>query len=148
MHQTSRLFAGALAFGALLSIALGVPTLAEEAQPRPPLERQVRGLAGKDIRIAVFVNVTERCTPGPLPSIKLAQAPANGTVTVKNAKLRVTNIRDCLGLEAPAFIAVYRARPDFSGTDTVVLEVKDAVGKAVQTQTITIHVSAVGRENI
>ena len=110
------------------------------AQPETPvIERSVKVQAGKDARVAVFANIRSDCTPGPLPTIKLKLAPTRGKITVKTAKFRATNIRHCLAIEVPAYVAIYRADADFSGSDVVELEIVDASGKQkIERLTITI----------
>ena len=38
-----------------------------------------------------------------------------GKVSIKNAKIRATNIKNCLAIQVPAYVAFYRAEADFSG---------------------------------
>jgi len=121
----------------LLICLLAAPSL---AQPETPvIERSVKVQAGKDARVAVFANIRSDCTPGPLPTIKLKLAPTRGKITVKTAKFRATNIKHCLAIEVPAYVAIYRADADFSGSDVVELEIVDASGKQkIERLTITI----------
>ena len=95
----------------------------------PVTERSVKVQAGKDTRIAVFANIRNDCTPGPLPTIKLKLAPTRGKITVRSAKFRATNFKNCLAIEVPAYIAIYRADQDFAGDDVAELEVVEANGK-------------------
>jgi hypothetical protein len=95
----------------------------------PVTERSVKVQAGKDSRIAVFANIRNDCTPGPLPTIKLKLAPARGKITVRSVKFRATNFKNCLAIEVPAYIAVYRADQEFAGDDVAELEVVEANGK-------------------
>jgi hypothetical protein len=53
--------------------------------------------------------------------------------------LRATNFKQCLAAEVPAFIAIYRSQPDFSGSDELTLEVVSANGK-IQLQRIEVTV--------
>ena len=94
-----------------------------------PVERELRVQAGRDVRVGIYTNVRPDCTTGPLPSIRLATAPAHGTVTVKRGSLKATNVKQCLAIEVPAFIAFYRAAMEFSGTDEFELEVTVPGGK-------------------
>jgi hypothetical protein len=109
----------------------------------PSIERTVKAQGGRDVRIGVFASIRPDCTAGALPTIRLKDPPKHGKVTVKQAKLRTTNIRQCLAMEVPAFVAIYRSNPNYSGDDVVVLEVINSSGK-VQIQTITIKVGPVG----
>ena len=107
------------------------------------VDRTARGPAGQDIRVGVYVNVRQDCTSGPLPTIRLTTAPAHGKVTVKKAKINATNYRQCLALEVPGYVAIYKSQPDFSGNDVLILEVKFPNGKTeVQRITVTVTLSS------
>ena len=93
------------------------------------LEREVKAAAGRDIRIGIFANIRPDCTAGPLPAIRLLAAPAHGAVTVKRGTLKATNLKQCLGIEVPAFVAFYRAATDFNGADEFELEIGFAGGR-------------------
>jgi hypothetical protein len=72
--------------------------------------------------------------------------PAHGKVTVKQGKLRATNIKNCLGMELPAFVAIYRSARDFIGQDRFTLEVVGSNGKTqVQQVTVTVMQSGHGQ---
>jgi hypothetical protein len=86
------------------------------------VDRTAQGQAGKDVRVGVYVNVQPDCTSGPLPSIRLSSAPAHGKVTVRKAKVRATNYKQCLALEADGYVAFYKSKPDFSGNDVSFLK--------------------------
>jgi hypothetical protein len=63
------------------------------------------------------------CASGPLRASRLATPPAHGSVTVKRGTLKATNIKQCLAIEVPAFVAFYGASADFSGADDFELEI-------------------------
>jgi len=50
------------------------------------------------------------CTAGPLPAIRLSVAPEHGTVTVRRATLKATNVKQCVAAALPAFVAFYRPK--------------------------------------
>ena len=104
-------------------------------------ERTAKGQAGQDIRIGVFASIRPDCKTGPLPTIRLKEPPTHGNVIVKQGKLRTTNFKQCLAAEVPAFIVIYKSKPEFSGSDAVTLEVVDASGKT-QVQRITVTVGS------
>ena len=79
------------------------------------VNRTASGQPDTDIRVGVYVNRRPDCTSDPLPSIRLTSPPENGKVTVKKAKVTATNYKQCLALEVPAFIALYRSRAEFCG---------------------------------
>jgi hypothetical protein len=93
------------------------------------VERDVKALPGRDVRVGIYTSIRPDCTSGPLPAIRLAGAPAHGTVTVKRATLKATNFKQCLAAEVPAFVAFYRAAQDFNGADEFDLEVSFAGGR-------------------
>jgi hypothetical protein len=122
---------------AALVIALAGAALAESRTS----ERTARAQSGRDVRIAVYINVRPDCTSGPLPTIRLTAPPSNGTVTVRKGNVSVTNYKQCLALQVPGFFAFYRSRSEFSGTDTLELEVKYPSGR-VEIQRFQITVGA------
>jgi hypothetical protein len=106
----------------------------------PPVERQVKGKPDTNINAGIFTTIRNDCTAGPMPAVRLVTPPAHGQVTVKQGRLRATNIKQCLGMELPAFIAIYRSAQDFIGQDSFVLEVTGAGGKT-QLQRIIVTVA-------
>lgn len=110
------------------------------------LERQAKGQSGRDIRIAVFASIKPDCTAGQLPTVRLKEPPTNGTVTVKQGRMRTTNFKQCLAVEVPAFVAFYRSSPGFSGQDSVLVEVVSADGKTqLQRFTVTVEKPPLGQ---
>src|SRR6476661_8855180 len=105
----------------------------------PTVERQVKGKPDTNINAGIFATIRNNCTAGPLPAVRLVMPPAHGQVTVKQGKLRATNLKQCLGMELPAFIAIYRSAQDFIGQDIFMLEVTGAGGKT-QLQRIIVTV--------
>lgn len=123
------------AIAALLCLA----ALAAHAQGNL-LERQVKAVPGRDVRVGIYTDIRPDCTAGPLPAIRLVAAPAHGTVTVKRGTLKATNFKQCLATEVPAFVAFYRAANDFNGTDEFELEISFPSGRK-QLQHIRVSVS-------
>lgn len=122
--------------------ALLVSTAVASAQSRT-VERTAKGPPAKDIRVGVYLNVQPDCSSGVLPSIRLIAPPANGTVNVKRGKVTATNYKQCMALEVPGFIALYRSKANFVGTDTLTLEVKYPHGRT-EVQKITVKVGDTG----
>ena len=114
-NLTSRLALAIAIFG-------GLPAVLALAQGNIP-ERELKAAAGRDLRVGVYTDIRADCTSGPLPAIKLGVPSAHGAVTVKRGTLKATNIKQCLATEAPAFVAFYRAAPDFRGSDQFALEI-------------------------
>ena len=103
------------------------------------VDRTAKGEPGKDIRVGVYINVRPDCSSGPLPTIRLAVAPQNGTVTVKKSNVHATNYKQCLALEVPGYVAFYHSKPNFVGTDVLNLEITFPGGKTeVQKITVTV----------
>jgi hypothetical protein len=142
-----------LLLSCLLSAATGAlaqqpdpvaPAPAPQAQPpqapqvRGTIEREVKAQpGGQPVRIGVYTNIQPDCTSGELPAVKLGQEPKHGAVVVRQGRIRLTNHKQCLALEVPAFIAFYRPKSDFPGKDVLTLEVRNKEGK-LQVQRITI----------
>ena len=123
-------------------VVLGVASIGVtivSAQDATTIERSAKGPTAKNIEVGLYLNVKPDCTSGTLPGIRLVQPPANGTVTIKEGKVRATNYKQCLALEVPGFIAFYQSKPDFVGTDRVLIEVKYQEGRT-ELQRITIYV--------
>ena len=108
------------------------------------VERRAKGPSGANIRIGMYINVKPDCTSGPLPTIRLVGVPENGKVNVRRVNVQATNYRQCLALSVPGYIAFYRSRPGFSGTDLVTLEIKLPDGHT-EVQKITVTVAGADR---
>ncbi len=105
------------------------------------VERSAKGPTAKNIQVGIYLNVLSDCTSGTLPAIRLVNPPANGTISIKQGKVRATNYKQCLALEVPGFIAFYQSKPDFTGTDVAIIEVKYPQGRT-ELQRITINVGS------
>jgi hypothetical protein len=131
-----------LAFG--LAIVGGTSALWAQTATQT-VERSVKAVPNKDVQIGVYLNVLSDCTSGPLPTIRLAAAPAAGKVVVKTAKVKATNYKACLALEVPAYVAFYKSPPEFLGDDVLTIEVKYPGGRT-EIQKITVRVSGPGAQ--
>lgn len=105
------------------------PTQHGQTQQSVNVERNASGVSDKDIQVGVYVNVKADCSSGPLPTIRLVEQPTRGKVNVKSGKVNARNYKQCLALEVPAYVAVYRSEPNFTGMDSFLLEVKYASGR-------------------
>ncbi len=72
------------------------------------LDREVKATPGREVRVGIYTSMRADCTAGPLPAIRLSVAPEHGTVTVRRATLKATNVKQCLADELPALVAFYR----------------------------------------
>lgn len=109
-------------------VLLCFSTLVAHAQTKS-VDREVKVAPGKVVRVAIYADIRPDCTPGQLPSIRLAAAPTHGAVRVKRGTLKATNLKQCLAIEVPAWIAFYRAADNFSGTDSFSLEINLGGGR-------------------
>jgi hypothetical protein len=108
------------------------------------IDREIKAAPGHEVRVGVYTSLRADCTAGPLPAIRLAVAPEHGTVTVRRAMLKATNLKQCLATEVPAFVAFYRAGPSPNSEDTFDLEVNFPAGRK---QTQHFHVNISGAAN-
>jgi hypothetical protein len=106
-------------FVALALLCLFAPS----AGAQDTTERQVKAAPRRDNRVAVYTNILPDCTSGPLPAIRLVVPPVHGAVSVKRGTLKVTNFKQCLAIEAPVLVALYRPADDFRGIDEFELEI-------------------------
>lgn len=129
------------------AIGLTAPVAVLAQQPPTTVERNAKGQTAKNVRVGLYINVRPDCTSGPLPTIRLVIPPANGTLTIRRGKVNATNYKQCLALEVPGFIAFYKSKADFTGTDVATIEVKYPHGRT-EIQRITIAVGTGSGENI
>jgi hypothetical protein len=120
----------------ILLVASVLPAGAQNA-----VEREVKAAPGRDVRVGVYSDIRPDCTAGPLPAIRLVSPPAHGAVNVKRGTLKITNYKQCLATEVPAFIAIYRAADNFYGPDEFLLEIGMTGGRK-QLQHFRVNVSA------
>jgi hypothetical protein len=88
--------AGMAALGMGVTGLLGASSISARAQEPTTVERTAKGATAKSIEVGLYLNVKPDCTTGTLPAIRLVEAPANGTVIIKQAKVRATNYKQCL----------------------------------------------------
>jgi hypothetical protein len=107
------------------------------------LDREVKVAPGREVRVGIYTSMRADCTAGPLPAIRLSIAPEHGTVTVRRATLKATNVKQCLAAELPALLAFYRPKADSGNNDQFELEVSFAAGrKQIQRFHVTISSGA------
>jgi hypothetical protein len=133
-------------FRLALAALLCLPAVAALAQGNVP-ERELKTAPGRDLRVGIYTDIRQDCTSGPLPAIRLATPPAHGAVNVKRGMLKATNFKQCLAAEVPAFVAFYRAKPDFRGSDQFALEISWPDGRK-QLQHFRIDVANAAGEGI
>lgn len=140
------IFRSTLTWSALF-VCVGVPATASAQQASTTVERNAKGLTAKNIQVGLYINVRPDCTSGPLPTIRLVNPPANGTLTIRRGKVNATNYKQCLALEVPGFVALYKSKADFTGTDVTIVEVKYPQGRTeIQRITITVGTGTGGQK--
>jgi hypothetical protein len=77
------------------------------------------------------------CTPAPLSTFDVLQAPKLGVLVVRKALLTTDKVASCPGLKIPAEVVFYRGRDGSAGTDHVVYKVTSSGGE-VETYDVTI----------
>lgn len=98
---------------------------------------------GKPARLGYYATFKADCTPGPLPEIRVLEAPKHGTLIVRRAKLKAGDQTKCPGKEAPVQVVFYQAALGYSGQDSLSYEVKHSSGE-VSSFTLSITVTARG----
>lgn len=126
---------------ALIFVLFGLPAAAFGQSQT--IERQYKTQPNTNINVGIFSSIHKDCTAAPLPVIRLVAPPAHGKVVVKQGRVRATNLKQCLGADLPAFVAIYQSTGDFIGQDIFTLEVIGSGGKA-QFQRITVTVMKPG----
>jgi hypothetical protein len=112
----------------LVCFVVALP-LAVWGQP-PTIEHQFKDNSDTNINVGIFMSIHRDCTAAPLPVVRLFVPPAHGKVTVKQGRVRATNLKQCLAADLPAFVAIYRSARDFTSQDLFTLEVIGDGGKA------------------
>jgi hypothetical protein len=111
----------------VISLSLTFVTTVAAAQEALK-EHSVSGPAAQEIRAGWFGKLNPDCSSGPLPQARLINPATNGTVALRRAKVRTSNVRQCPNAELPALVVFYRAKPGYSGTDSFTLEVTGESG--------------------
>jgi uncharacterized membrane protein len=125
-----------------VAAALLCAAIAASAQTSS-LDREVKVALGREVRVGIYTSMRADCTAGPLPAIRLSVAPEHGSVTVRRAILKATNVKQCLAAELPAVVAFYRPKADSGNDDRFELEVSFAAGrKQIQRFHVTISSGA------
>src|SRR5580704_13966112 len=86
-------------------------------------ESKINVVAGQDAQVGLYTDLRPDCRSGPLPTIRLLVAPAHGSVAIKRATLKATNVRQCLATEIPALVVIYHPTDDYDGIDEFTLEI-------------------------
>lgn len=126
---------------AAVGLALGLPAHAQST-----VTRSETAAPGKPVRLVISPNLKKDCSTGPLPEMRIVTAPKNGTLVTKGGKIKTPASFRCPNKEAMAQAVFYTSKPDFSGTDEVLVEVKTADG-TIEKQDIRITVDAAKKDD-
>jgi hypothetical protein len=95
------------------------------------------------VQIGYFASAhkdcTKDCTPARVPTIRVAEPPRSGTLTIREAELTTGRIAGCLALKVPAKVLFYQARMGSLDTDHIVYEVTSSNGEVAEYQ-VTINI--------
>jgi hypothetical protein len=132
------------AAAAMLSIS-AAPASAQNDE----VQRDFKSAQGEVTRFGVYINVKPDCTSGPLPQIRLITPPAHGVVRIKRGNIKLTNFKQCVATQVPAFAAFYLPTGSFTGPDEFVLETSTSEGqKQVQHFRVTVSAKPNGEQKI
>ena len=115
---------------------MATATLAQDAN-----YTSVEATSDKPVQLGYHASAHKNCTPAPLPTIRVIEAPKSGTLTVRSAVLTTDKVAGCPGLKTPAQVVFYLARAGYAGPDHVKYEVTSENGE-VATNDVTITVKA------
>jgi hypothetical protein len=97
----------------------------------------VEATAGKPLQLTYHASAHKNCTPAPLATFDVLQAPKLGVLVVRKALLTTNKVAGCPGLKIPAEVVFYRGRDGSAGTDHVVYKVTSSGGE-VEAYDVTI----------
>lgn len=104
----------------------------------------IEATADKQVQLTYHATAHKtNCTPAPLPTVHVIEAPKSGTLTVKRAVLTTDKIAGCGQMKVPAQVVFYQARAGYTGPDHVSYEVKSENGEdAIYDVKITVKPGA------
>jgi hypothetical protein len=121
----------------LLSCAIA-GSVASAALAQTANYTSVEATAGKPVQLTYHASAHKGdCTPAPLATFDVLEAPKLGILTVRKALLTTNKIAGCPGLKIPAEVVFYRGRDGAAGSDHVVYKVTSSGGE-VETYDVTI----------
>ncbi|MGD1212854.1 MAG: hypothetical protein ABR973_16055 [Candidatus Acidiferrales bacterium] len=97
----------------------------------------VEATAGKLLQLTYHASAQKNCTPAPLATFDVLQAPKLGVLTVRKAMLTTNKVAGCPRLKIPAEVVFYRGREGSAGADHVVYKVTSSGGE-VEVYDVTI----------
>ena len=110
-----------LRYGGLALALAAIIVTAALAQPAPSGNyTSFEATSAKPVQIGYYAEAHKDCTPAPLPTIRVIEAPKSGTLTVRVGELKTNQVAGCPGLKTPARVVFYQARAGTLGTDHLV----------------------------
>ena len=91
-------------------------------------QHSISGPAAQEIRAGWFGKLNVDCSSGPIPEARVINPAANGTITLRKARIRTNSVARCPNAELSALVVFYRSKPGYSGTDSFTLEVSGESG--------------------
>jgi len=129
-----------LTLAVLIPLVAAVISTAALAQPAPTSNyTSIEATPDKPVQLGYHASAHKNCTPAPLPTVRIIEAPKWGILTVRKAVLTTDKIAGCPGLKIPAQVVSYQARAGAAGNDHIVYEVTDFNGE-VGTYDVTIKI--------
>jgi hypothetical protein len=73
---------------------MGVPSLAQSTN-----YTSVEATSDNPVQLSYHASAHKNCTPAPLPTVRVIEAPKSGTLTVRGAVLKTDKVAGCPGLK-------------------------------------------------
>jgi hypothetical protein len=117
------------------------------AQPAPSSNyTSFDATSAKPVQLGYYASAHKDCTPAPLPTIRVIEAPKSGTLTVRRGELKTDQVAGCPGLRTPAQVVFYQARAGGTGSDHLVYVVTNPTGE-VGSYDVTITIKEAPKSN-
>jgi hypothetical protein len=128
------------ALAALFALVGAILSTAALSQPTATSNyTSFEATAAKPVQLGYYASAHKNCTPAPIPTIRVIEAPKSGILTVRRGELKTDQIAGCPGLKMPAQVVFYQARAGATGSDRLVYEVTNPTGE-VGTYDVTITI--------
>lgn len=123
----------------VLAATAAAVLVAGDASAQTSSYRTVNVEGGKPARLATVTALKTDCSVGTLGGVRVVTPPKNGTLTLRQGKLKTPASFRCPNVETPVEGVFYLANPRFKGTDEAVYETKSPEGR-VDRFTVRIEV--------
>jgi hypothetical protein len=118
------------ALAALFALVGAILSTVALAQPAPTSNyTSFEATSAKPVQLGYYASAQKNCTPAPIPTIRVIEAPKSGTLTVRRGELKTDQIAGCPGLKMPAQVVFYQARAGATGSDHLVYLVTNPTGE-------------------